>query len=268
MNYSGNLLKMQVENKELVQYTLKLNNDIVLMNKLIGKTIRIKHNGTINCIHCGRKTKTSFSQGFCYPCFISVPEADPGIIKPELDMSHKGISRDMEWAKTHSLTDHYVYLAFSSNIKVGVTRATQIPTRWIDQGAKKGIIIAKTPYRNLAGQIEVAMKNYFADKTNWRKMLSDVDCNDNILLNAKDEALENFPEEFEEYFFDDNSITTIEYPVEKYPEKIKSINLDKLPEFEKKLIGIKGQYLIFEDNHVMNVRKHNGYFVELDVLDN
>ena len=178
-------------------------------------------------------------------------------------MSHEGISRDMEWAKKHSLVDHYVYLAFSSNVKVGVTRCTQVPTRWIDQGAAKAIILAKTPYRNLAGQIEVAMKQYFADKTNWRKMLSNISCNNSILINAKEEALENFPPEFEEFYFDDDSITSINYPVEKYPEKIKSINLDKLPEFEKKLVGIKGQYLIFDDNSVMNIRKHNGYFVEL-----
>lgn len=263
MNFSGNLFKMLTENKEFVQYTLSIGENKILMNDLIGKNISIKHNGTINCIHCGKKTKTSFAQGFCYPCFTSVPEADPGIIKPELDMSHEGISRDMEWAKKHSLVDHYVYLAFSSNVKVGVTRCTQVPTRWIDQGAAKAIILAKTPYRNLAGQIEVAMKQYFADKTNWRKMLSNISCNNSILINAKEEALENFPPEFEEFYFDDDSITSINYPVEKYPEKIKSINLDKLPEFEKKLVGIKGQYLIFDDNSVMNIRKHNGYFVEL-----
>jgi len=264
MIYSGNLFKMSTENKQFVQYTLSLGEDKILMNNLINKTIRFKYNGIINCIYCGRQTKTSFSQGFCYPCFQSVPEADPAIIKPELDMSHKGISRDMEWAKKHSLVEHFVYLAFSSNIKVGVTRCSQIPTRWIDQGANKAIILAKTPYRNLAGQIEVAMKKFFADKTNWRKMLSNVSCNNNLLLEAKDEALENFPIEFEEYFFNDNSITEINYPVNKYPEKIKSISLDKLPEFEKKLVGIKGQYLIFDDNYVMNIRKHNGYSVELE----
>ncbi len=264
MKLSGNLFKMHVENMQTVQYTLKLGDNKILMNGLIGKTIRLKYDGVINCIHCGRKTKTSFSQGFCYPCFTSVPEADPAVVKPELDLAHEGISRDMEWAKTHSLVDHYVYLAFSSNVKVGVTRCTQVPTRWIDQGAIKAVVLAKTPYRNLAGQIEVAMKDLFADKTNWRKMLSNISCDDEVLLNAKDEALENFPAEFEEYYFDDDTITLINFPVEKYPEKVKSINLDKLPEFEKMLVGIKGQYLIFDDNYVINIRKHNGYFVELE----
>jgi len=265
MIISGNLFKMHAENKQIVQYSLNLGNKKILMNNLIGKTLKFKHNSVINCIHCGKQTKTSFSQGFCYTCFKSVPEADPAIIHPELDMAHKGISRDMEWAKTHSLVDHYVYLAFSSNVKVGVTRCTQVPTRWIDQGATKAIILAQTPNRNLAGQIEVAMKELFADKTNWRKMLSNVSCDDDILLSAKDEALESFPAEFEEYYFDDDTITQINFPVEKYPEKIKSINLDKLPEFEKTLVGIKGQYLIFDDNHVMNIRKHNGYFVDIDL---
>ncbi len=264
MEYSGNLIKMSAEHPESVQYLLKLGENSILMNDLIGENIQFTFNGIINCINCGKITKKSFSQGFCYNCFLTAPQADPSVVNPELDMAHLGISRDMEWAKTYSLVEHYVYLAFSSNIKVGVTRSSQVNTRWIDQGAKKGVILAKTPYRNLAGQIEVAMKQHFADKTNWRSMLSDINCDDSILLEAKNLALNVFPSEFEEYFFADNTITELNYPVKKYPEKVKSISLDNLPKFNKKLVGIKGQYLIFDDNTVMNIRKHNGYFVEIN----
>jgi hypothetical protein len=32
------------------------------------------------------------------------------------------------------------------------SRETQIPTRWIDQGANQALILAETPYRQLAGR--------------------------------------------------------------------------------------------------------------------
>lgn len=266
MELSGNILKMKSELNDVVNYHLPIGNEKIAMNNLIGKEIEVEFTGQINCIKCGRKTKKSFSQGFCYPCFRTAPEADPAIIKPELDMAHKGISRDMEWAKTHSLVDHYVYLSYSGNLKVGVTRHTQIPTRWIDQGAVLGITIAKTPNRNMAGQIEVFLKKHFADKTNWRKMLKDVDYSGVDLKSEKQKAVDLLVNtDFEEYLLDEEKTIEkeIKFPVEKYPDKVKSINLDKNPDFKKTLSGIKGQYLIFDDNHVINVRKYNGYFLEI-----
>jgi hypothetical protein len=267
MALSGNILKMKSEIDNVVNYYLPIGNEQIFMNDLIGKKLSISYKGQINCIRCGRKTNKSFSQGFCYPCFRDAPEADPAIVKPELDMAHKGISRDMEWAKTHSLVDHFVYLSYSGNLKIGVTRHTQIPTRWIDQGAVAGITIAKTPYRNLAGKIEVLLKDNFADKTNWRKMLKLIKTDDIDLLSEKKKAVEFLKDtEYEEFIMkdDEHILKFIEFPVEKYPLKVKSLNLDKIPEFEKKLTGIKGQYLIFDDDTVMNIRKHNGYFINLN----
>jgi len=262
----GNITKMRTENDNVVKYYLTLGDKSLLVNDLIGKKIRISYTGTINCIKCGRKTNKSFAQGFCYPCFLSAPEADPGIMRPELDMAHKGISRDMEWAKTFSLADHFVYLAYSSNLKVGVTRFNQIPTRWIDQGAVKAIIVAKTPYRNLAGQIEVALKEHYADKTNWRKMLQNVTDVPVDFIAEKQRAISFLPEELQEYAYDIDDITNLSYPVEQYPEKVKSVNLEKTPVVEKTLAGIKAQYFIFDDNSVMNIRKYTGYKLELEVL--
>jgi hypothetical protein len=264
MIFEGNISKMQVSLKDVVQYQLPLGEQKIYMNDLIGSKITMFFHSRINCVKCGRVTNKSFNQGFCYPCFQSAPEADPAIIKPELDQAHEGISRDIEWAKENSLVDHYVYLAVSSGLKVGVTRYRQVPTRWIDQGAWKAIKIARTPYRQLAGLIEVELKEHFADKTNWRAMLQNKIDRDVNLIDEKIAAINLLPDELQEYAIDDDEITEIKYPVERYPVKIKSLNFDKTPEISGKLSGIKGQYLIFEDDSVINLRKYGGYYISLN----
>jgi hypothetical protein len=266
MELIGNLLKMESELTNPVTYTLKLSNEVQLVNSWIGKTIEWNYTGTINCIHCGRKTNKSFSQGYCYPCFVSLPQTDEGVLRPELNRAHEGISRDMEWSKRNDLIDHYVYLAFTSEIKVGVTRHTQIPTRWIDQGAEFATILAKTPYRQLAGLIEVSLKSFLSDKTNWRKMLSGKVEEIPDLQASKAHFSNQIPIELQKYITPENEVTHIHYPVEKYPEKIKSVNFDNDPSFQGVLTGIKGQYLLFADGTVMNIRKHNGYFMNIKIL--
>lgn len=265
MDLQGNLLKMATELNNPVHYYLTFNNEKYLVNDWMGKKLHFHFTGQINCIHCGRKTSKSFSQGYCYPCFTSLPQTDEGVIRPELNRAHEGISRDMEWSKKNDLIDHFVYLAFTSDLKVGVTRHTQIPTRWIDQGAEYAIKFAKTPYRQLAGLIEVALKNFVNDKTNWRKMLMGSVDEVPELLMQKRHFSNLLPSELRAYLLNDNEITQINYPVEKYPEKIKSVNFDKDPDFSGTLSGIKGQYLLFEDGHVFNVRKYNGYFMGLSL---
>ena len=259
--FSGTLKKMQTQLEQKVKYSLVSDTNALFLNEWIGKKINIRFAGDIYCSHCGRKTRKSYGQGFCFPCFQTVPEADLAIMKPELDQAHLGISRDMEWAKTHSLVEHYVYLAVSSSVKVGITRYNQIPTRWIDQGAVKAIRIAKVPYRQLSGLIEVELKKHFADKTNWRKMLS-ADIEQIDLMQEREKAIRDLPEEFQQYVIDD-TITEIDYPVLKYPQKVSSISLDKTNNIEDYLVGIKGQYLIFENGKVLNIRKHTGYSVEI-----
>jgi hypothetical protein len=267
MIYSGNIQKMKSIHETPVKYFLQCGDSEIEMNTLIGKKIKIEYQDRINCINCGALTKKSFHQGYCYSCFTSIPQCDIGVLQPEKDMSHLGISRDMEWAKQNSLVDHYVYLALTGNLKVGVTRHTQIPTRWIDQGAIAAIKIAKTPYRNLAGQIEVALKQYISDKTNWAKMLLanhyDID-----LKKSKKEIAVFIPDELKKYISLDNSITEIEYPlILSGIAKFKTINLETNPKIESKLLGIKGQYLIFESAEVINIRKHNGYFINIETYD-
>jgi hypothetical protein len=265
MIIEGNLLKMHSVYNSPVDYFLQSNGNEYYLNELLGKTLSIEFQHEIFCIHCGRKTNKSFSQGYCYPCFMKVPQTDEGVIRPELNRAHEGISRDKEWSKKNDLIDHYVYLSLTSDVKVGVTRHTQIPTRWIDQGAEYAIVLAKTPYRQLAGLIEVALKSYLNDKTNWRKMLTGTVEDIPNLLELKEHYAGYLPSDFHEFISDNDEITHIEYPVLNYPTKVNSLSLDKTPHFSAKLIGIKGQYMIFENGGVFNIRKHNGYRVKLEV---
>ena len=264
MQHEGNIQKMRTELVNPVKYFLPIDESEIEMNSLIGKEISLSFSGQINCISCGKRTKTSFHQGFCYNCLQTAPEAGESIIRPELSKSHLGIARNMEWAKKHDLINHIVYLAISSEIKVGVTRCHQIPTRWIDQGASFAIKLATTPNRHIAGVIEVFLKNYFTDKTNWRAMLKNEIAQNINLQEEKQKIFPLLPTELRKYIETDNKITAIEYPVQQFPQKIKSIGFDKIPVIEGILKGIKGQYLIFKNDTVLNIRKHNGYFLQIN----
>lgn len=265
MQFEGNILKMRTELATPVKYTLPIGDTQIEMNALIGKEIKMSFAGQINCISCGKRTKTSFSQGFCYNCLQTVPEASESVIRPELSKTQFGIARDLEWGQKHDLIDHYVYLAVSNEVKVGVTRNHQIPIRWIDQGASSAIKLAKTPNRHIAGVIEVFLKNHFTDKTNWRAMLKNEVKADADLLQEKQKVIDLLPAELKKYIDSDNNVTNIEFPVEQFPLKIKSVGFDKLPEIEGTLLGIKGQYLLLNEDRVLNIRKHNGYFLRVEM---
>lgn len=264
MQYEGNILKMRTELAKPVKYSLPIGENLIGMNELIGREIKMFFTGQINCISCGKRTKTSFSQGFCYNCLQTAPEASETIIRPELSKSHFGIARDMEWAQKHDLVNHFVYLAVSNEVKVGVTRNHQIPTRWIDQGASYAIKLATTPNRHIAGVIEVFLKKHFTDKTNWRAMLKNEIIQNVDLVQEKQKVTILLPAELQKYIEPDNTVVHIDYPVEQFPAKIISTGFDKIPEIEGILSGIKGQYLILNDNRVLNIRKHNGYFLQIN----
>ena len=263
MKYTGVLRKMTTENSSPVQYYLDMQSDFLNMNQLINKSIEISF---INyqCLSCGENKKI-FRQGFCYDCFYKMPQAGDWIMKPELSKAHLGIEdRDLAYEKKMQLMPHVVYLANSSNVKVGVTRKSQIPTRWIDQGAHEAIEIMEVPNRYLAGITEVALKEHVSDKTNWRKMLTN-DIKDLNLAEEREKLIQYIPDEAKNYFIENSKETEIDFPVEQYPQKIKSLNLDKTPTYKGNLKGIKGQYLIFEDGTVFNVRNWEGYVVDLIV---
>lgn len=258
----GNLRKMKTSLEDEVQYHLELS-EKVHMNKYIGKPLKIQFNGRINCTNCGVLTKKTFGGGFCYKCFTTAPEASECIIRPELCKGHLGEGRDAQWELDNHVQPHVVYLAGSSTIKVGVTRATQVPTRWMDQGASSAVILCETPNRYEAGRIEVAMKELYTDKTSWQKMLKNEVDDEIDLLEEKWSLEDQLPGDILDYFSEDETLWEINYPVSEYPTKVKSTSLDKTPVVEGILKGIKGQYLIFEGGHVFNVRKHSGYYVQI-----
>ena len=263
MKFSAVLKKMITEYGTPVKYYLDLGDDFISMNQLLDKEISFEFL-RYQCLGCGADKKI-FRQGFCYDCFYKLPQAADWVMRPELSKAHLGIEdRDLEYEKRVQLQPHIVYLANSSNVKVGITRKEQIPTRWIDQGAHEAIEIAEVPNRYLAGVLEVALKDHVSDKTNWRKMLTN-DVRDLDLKEEREKLKPFIPEEVREYLIDFNEETPVDFPVLQYPKKVKSVNLDKTPSFSGKLKGIKGQYLIFEDGRVFNIRNWEGYVVAVNV---
>lgn len=264
MKITGTLHKMLTEYQNPVRYYLNFQQGFVDVNQSIGKKIRIEHIAN-ECNSCGLD-KPIFRMGFCKNCFYTAPQASPSIINPELSKAHLGIAdRDLAFEKSFQLQPHVVYLALSGGLKVGVTRQKQVPTRWVDQGATNAIILAETENRYQAGEIEVLLKGFLADKTNWQRMLKNQNPEVN-LLKKKQKLKEKLTLEQVTMFSENDKIWEFVYPVEDYPEKVKSVNLSKVKSFEGVLKGVKGQYFIFEDNSVFNVRNHEGYVVDLDVV--
>ena len=271
MKRIGHLRKMKVELGNPVQYSLVLGERLVPLTEAIGSKISLTHTGKINCIHCHRLIKKSFNQGYCFPCVRKLAQCDMCIVRPELCHYDEGTCREPEWGETNCMQPHYVYLANTSGVKVGITRHNQIPTRWIDQGAVQALPIMEVASRHLSGLAEVEIKEYVSDKTQWQRMLKggieSVDLEtyrDEIFEEAESEIRqiqERYGEESIE-LLEYEDLVEIEYPVNEYPKAVKSLNFDKTPEVSGILHGIKGQYLIF-DNGVINIRKFGGYEVEL-----
>lgn len=276
MIFQGHLRKMAVAvEAEQAQYAIRLDDQNIPLNDHIGKTIRIEHTGDIHCIACGRKSKKSFSQGYCYPCMTKLAQCDSCIMSPEKCHYDRGTCREPQWGEENCMIDHVVYLANSSGIKVGITRHTQIPTRWLDQGAGQAIPIARVATRHLSGMLEVIFKQHVADKTNWRTLLKQ-EAADLDLAAKRDELFEICHEEISELQMEyglqavqliyDGDVNNFRYPVTQYPTKVSSFNLDKDPVAQGKLMGIKGQYLIL-DSGVINLRKYTSYLVKIEIAE-
>lgn len=263
----GALNKMAVRLGDPVQYAFRLGEEEVPVNPLIGKSLRLEYLGEIHCTHCGRRTNKSFSQGYCYPCFKKLPQCDSCIVSPEKCHHELGTCRDPQWGEQFCMTDHVVYLANSSGIKVGITRATQLPTRWLDQGASQALPILRVATRQQSGLVEDLLRSQVADRTNWRALLKgdavpvDLAAVREQLYDGCREGLEALQRRFglqAIQLLADAETVEIRYPVEVYPSKIASFDLDKTPVVEGTLLGIKGQYLIF-DTGVINIRKYTAY---------
>ncbi|MGR5338415.1 DUF2797 domain-containing protein [Vibrio astriarenae] len=266
----GTLSKMNASLDGEVSYRLPVGEELVELNPFIGKTLTLTHTGNIFCCNCGKKTKKSYSQGHCFVCMKKLASCDMCIMKPETCHYDAGTCREPEWGEANCMVDHFVYLSNTSSLKVGITRHTQIPTRWIDQGATQGLPILRVKTRHISGLVEIEIAKHVADKTNWRTLLK----GDGDPLPLEERAKELLElaapkiAEIKAQFGEDavtvldKAITPLQYPVEQHPVKITSHNFDKNPEVTGTLQGIKGQYLIF-DSGVINVRKFTSYEVEV-----
>ena len=266
MKYIGPLSKMETQFLSPVSYCLELRGVHFDLTPLVGKQVKLVYSGQIFCVNCGKKTKKSYAQGHCFPCTIKLASCDLCILKPETCHYDKGTCREPVWGEENCFKPHIIYLANSSGLKVGITRKSQVPIRWMDQGASEALPILEVKNRFLSGQIEVLFKKHISDKTDWRKMLRgepesiDLKSWRDKLLGELGQELKDF-----EYTVLNEEVLKFNYPVESYPEKVSSFNLDKVSEITGRLMGIKGQYLIF-DSGVLNVRSHAGYEVTLEEI--
>jgi hypothetical protein len=273
----GGLSKMSAQLGSLeqpVQYGLRLGEQELPVNPLIGQMLRLEYLGAIHCNHCGRKTKKSFSQGYCYPCFTKLAQCDSCMMSPERCHYAAGTCREPSWGEQFCMTEHVVYLANSSGVKVGITRATQVPTRWIDQGASQALPIIRVSTRQQSGFVEDLLRSQVADRTNWRAMLKGeaaaVDLRQvaEQIIGVCAEGMSELQQRFGLQAIQplsDAQVLEIRYPVSAYPSKITSLDLEKTPVIEGTLLGIKGQYLIF-DSGVINIRKYTAYQLAVQQL--
>ncbi|MFV0478587.1 MAG: DUF2797 domain-containing protein [Parahaliea sp.] len=271
---AGLLRKMQVEPGPPVQYKMLLDEHQELLNPLLGQTLQLDYLGVIHCIACQRKIGKSFNQGYCYPCFKRLAQCDSCIVSPQKCHYQAGTCREPEWGQTHCMIDHIVYLANTSGLKVGITRHSQLPTRWIDQGASQAQPVFRVGSRYLSGLVEVLFKEHVADRTNWQTMLKgpgdvfDLEEERQRLMVLCSEGIDVLQQEYGGQLIstiEAATTTVIDYPVLAYPLKVKAFNLDKTPSLSGTLMGIKGQYLIF-DTGVINLRKYGGYKVALSQI--
>lgn len=277
-NASGHLTKMQVrpddnwnqQGSTQANYFLKLGDQVIALNELLGENLNFRFSGEIQCCACGKTTNKSFSQGYCYRCFTTLAECDSCIMSPEKCHFHLDTCRDESWAGSHCMQDHVVYLANSSGLKVGITRASQVPTRWFDQGASQAIPFIRVSTRYQSGLVEDVIRQWVTDRTNWQAMLKDqvdeldMEAEREQMFAKAEEVISALEQRFGTFAIQretESKATRIHYPVNNYPSKVSSLSFDKTAEISGQLQGIKGQYLIL-DTGVVNIRRFTGYQVE------
>lgn len=234
---------------------------LVDVNTLIGKKLRLHWPGMAECQSCRGIFSSLQAQGLCRKCFFESPMAGPSMVRPELSTAHLGIAdRDLEFERALQLQPHSVYLADSGGVKVGVTRTRQQVTRWLDQGASTAQVIAITDNRYEAGLIEVALKEHFSDKTDWRRMLAG-ETFDADFAAAIGVALEAIPSDLKRFAQADGVKHQAHWSLAP-GFRAKSVKFSNHgDEIEAVLAGQRGQYLAFTDGRAINLRSHEGLFI-------
>jgi hypothetical protein len=260
----GDIRKLKTQLKDPVDYFLPIGKEKVHLNPLIGKVVELTHSGAIHCIDTGKEIKKSFGQGYSFESYMTLARCDSCLFNPEYCHYSKGTCREPKWGEEHCLIPHYIYLANTSGLKVGITRETQVPTRWIDQGASQAIPIFIAKDRLTSGLVEVELAKKLNDKTNWRSMLKK-EIKKLDLVKERERIHKEYKDLIKKYDLKvcKDELVEISFPDEAYPEKLTSLNFDKYPLISGTLLGIKGQYLIF-DCGVLNIRRHQGYEISLN----
>lgn len=275
MQMEGALRKMAITADEegKAYYALRLDDNVLPLNGLLGKTVRLIWAGAIRCVHCHRPTNKSFAQGHCYPCFKRLASCDTCIMSPERCHYAQGTCREPAWGEQHCMAPHLIYLANSSALKVGITKPSQLPTRWLDQGATQAVPILDVNSRLQSGLVEDTLRSVLSDRTSWQAMLKG-EAAELDLASTRSTVLAQFKQELnalraewgnEALRVRKDIPRRFHYPVLAYPKKVKSFNLDRQPIIEGQLMGMKGQYLIL-DAGVINLRKYSGYHVSFSVM--
>ncbi|MEE9254252.1 MAG: DUF2797 domain-containing protein [Pseudomonadales bacterium] len=267
----GPLRKMRARATDVVEYEFVLGDTAIAANPIIGRELTLRFVGTITCIHCGAVTPRSYAQGHCYGCFKKLAACDLCVVSPDRCHYAQGTCREPDWGERNCIRPHLVYLANSSGLKIGLTRDDALPTRWIDQGATQAMLIAQVDTRQQAGFVEKAIGAHVSDRTDWRTMVGRDPAEMDLpgewarLRELSADAIDAVQARFGERvirLLDDEPVTHIVYPIERYPRDLRAFNLEKEPLVEGVLLGIKGQYLLL-DTGVLNVRRITSFHVEL-----
>jgi hypothetical protein len=271
---SGVLAKLSVEASSPAAYVMSLENQAIDMNALIGSNIEICFTGHITCCHCGVETRRSYGGGHCYACFKTLASCDLCVVSPDRCHFFEGTCREPDWGESFCMQPHLVYLANSAGLKVGITKPSQVPVRWLDQGASQALIILRTATRQQAGLVEAALAQTVRDRTDWRALVAgearavDLDAARGQLARQASAALTALDRRYPGALqpADDEVARVFSYPVSRYPRQFERFTLDTAATVRGRLVGIKGQYLLF-DTGVFNVRQHTSYHVQLSVLE-
>ena len=259
--YTGYIRELQITDDSPAQYQLLLDANLIPLNPLLGCGLEVRFLGQIECAECGQLTKKSYGGGYCYPCFATLARCDLCVMSPDRCHFHLKTCRDPEWGESFCMQPHTVYLANSSGLKVGITRQGRETKRWLDQGATQGLPLLTTTTRKEAGEVEVIIAKQLSDRTNWRLLVSQ----ETSPVNLADERNQLRGDlDLPNVVWSMESERQFQFPVRQYSPAV-NFSLHKQT-VRGNLIGMKGQYLLF-DNGALNISRHRSYHIELTVLD-
>jgi hypothetical protein len=263
MKHLGKVTKLKILDGNPVNYFFIAGAHEIPLNNLIGQQVFLHFTGNSYCVACNRKIAKTYRQGYCFLCNRGLAQCDMCVLQPERCHYAQGTCREPEWGDKYCNIPFVVYLANTSGIKVGITKAHDMLTRWFDQGATQAVPIFRVGSRYHSGLIEVQLAKQMSDKTNWRQMLNA--CVEPVdLLSLRAEIFANYPDKFafgDVEFLTEHAVKEIVYPGADYP-KIKSLNFKETNIIGGTLQALKGQYMLF-DTGVINIRNISGHEIEI-----